>query len=67
MEGVAAELSTDIQYARSEAAQRNAAVGIVFGTNCYTVYLLGTTAAKVVNHCDRSVYVVRATPESGNT
>ena len=45
MEGVAAELSTDIQYARSEAAQRNAAVGIVFGTNCYTVYLLGTTAA----------------------
>ena len=45
MEGVAAELSTDIQYARSEAAQRNAAVGVVFGTNCYTVYALGTTAA----------------------
>jgi type IV fimbrial biogenesis protein FimT len=45
LEGVAAELSTDVQYARSEAAQRNAAVGIVFGTNCYTVYLLGSTAA----------------------
>ena len=45
LEGVASELSTDIQYARSEAAQRNAAVGIVFGTNCYTVYALGTSAA----------------------
>ena len=45
LEGVAAELSTDIQYARSEAAQRNAAVGIVFGSNCYTVYLLGATDA----------------------
>lgn len=45
LEGVATELSTDIQYARSEAAQRNAAVGIVFGTNCYTVYLVGTAAA----------------------
>ena len=45
MEGVAAELSTDIQYARSEAAQRNAAVGVVFGASCYTVYVLGTTNA----------------------
>ena len=45
LEGVATELSTDIQYARSEAAQKNAAVGIVFGTNCYTVYLVGTSAA----------------------
>ena len=45
LEGVAAELATDIQYARSEAAQRNAAVGVVFGTNCYTVYVLGTTNA----------------------
>ena len=45
MEGVASELATDIQYARSEAAQRNAAVGVVFGSNCYTVYTLGTTDA----------------------
>jgi type IV fimbrial biogenesis protein FimT len=45
MEGVASELSTDIQYARSEAAQRNAAVGVVFGSSCYTVYVLGTTGA----------------------
>lgn len=26
--------------------------------------LLGTTAAKVVNHCDRSVFVVRARPSA---
>lgn len=45
LEGVASELSTDIQYARSEAAHRNTAVGIVFDTNCYTVYVLGTTNA----------------------
>lgn len=45
LEGVAAELATDIQYARSEAAQRNAAVGVVFESNCYTVYALGTTNA----------------------
>jgi len=40
LEGQASELATDIQYARSEAAQRNAAVGVVFGANCYTVYVL---------------------------
>jgi type IV fimbrial biogenesis protein FimT len=45
LEGVASELATDIQYARSEAAQRNAAVGVVFGTTCYAVYVLGTTDA----------------------
>jgi type IV fimbrial biogenesis protein FimT len=45
MEGVASELATDIQYARSEAAQRNAAVGVVFGPACYTVYVLGSTNA----------------------
>jgi type IV fimbrial biogenesis protein FimT len=45
MEGFASELATDIQYARSEAVQRNAAVGIAFGAGCYTVYVLGTTNA----------------------
>lgn len=45
LEGAASELATDIQYARSEAAQRNAAVGVVFGTNCYVVYVVGTTDA----------------------
>ena len=44
MEGVASELATDLQYARSEAAQRNAAVGVVFGSNCYTVYIVDTSS-----------------------
>lgn len=43
LEGVASELATDIQYARSEAVQRNVPVGVVFGTNCYVVYVLGDT------------------------
>jgi len=45
MEGVASELATDIQYARSEAAQRNAPVRIIVGANCYAVHVVGTTAA----------------------
>ena len=45
LEGVASELATDIQYARSEAAQRNAAVGIVFGANCYVIYVVGNMDA----------------------
>lgn len=38
LEGVASELATDLHYARSEAMQRNASVGVVFGTNCYVIY-----------------------------
>jgi type IV fimbrial biogenesis protein FimT len=45
MEGVASELATDIQYARSEAAQRNAPVRIIVGTNCYAVHVVGSTNA----------------------
>ena len=45
LEGVASELATDIQYARSEAVQLNRAVGIVFGTNCYVVYVLAGNPA----------------------
>lgn len=45
MEGVASELAADIQYARSEAAQRNAAVRIIVGTNCYAVHVVGSTNA----------------------
>jgi type IV fimbrial biogenesis protein FimT len=45
MEGVASELGTDLQYARSEAVQRNASVRIVFGSNCYTIHTVGTTDA----------------------
>ena len=38
LEGVAGELSTDFQYARSEAVARNAQVGLIAGANCYTVF-----------------------------
>ena len=45
VEGVAAELSTDLQYARSEAVSRNVPVGLIAGANCYTVFVVGTTPA----------------------
>jgi type IV fimbrial biogenesis protein FimT len=45
LEGAAAELATDIEYARSEAVHRNAAAGVVFAANCYTIYVLGSTNA----------------------
>ncbi len=46
------------------AAQKKAVDLIVIGSHGYAGLdrLLGTTAAKVVNHADRSVLVVRATP-----
>ncbi|HEY2929577.1 GspH/FimT family pseudopilin [Piscinibacter sp.] len=45
VEGVASELVTDLQYARSEAVQRNANVGVIVESSCYSVYVLGTTDA----------------------
>jgi type IV fimbrial biogenesis protein FimT len=45
LEGAGAELAADIQFARSEAVQRNAAVGVVFGSSCYVIYVVGTSAA----------------------
>lgn len=37
---------------------------VVLGSHGYSGFdrVLGTTAAKVVNHCDRSVFVVRQSP-----
>ena len=40
VEGVAGELSTDLQYARSEAVARNTQVGVIAGANCYTVFVV---------------------------
>lgn len=37
VEGVATELSTDLQYARSEAIARNATVRVTFGAGCYVI------------------------------
>jgi type IV fimbrial biogenesis protein FimT len=45
VEGVMAELVTDLQYARSEAVQRNAIVRVISGTSCYAVHVAGSTAA----------------------
>ena len=45
LEGAALELGTDLQYARSEAVQRNAPVGVVFASGCYAIYLIGSTDA----------------------
>jgi universal stress protein F len=39
---------------------------VVIGSHGYSGFdrVLGTTAAKVVNHCDRSVFVVRQSPRT---
>jgi len=44
LEGVFTELVTDIQYARSEAVQRNVSVRVTFGTGCYAIHTVGSTA-----------------------
>lgn len=43
LEGVFTELATDLQFARSEAVQRNANVRITFGTGCYVIHTVGST------------------------
>lgn len=43
LEGVFAELVTDLQFARSEAVQRNKKVRITFGTGCYVIHTDGVT------------------------
>lgn len=45
VEGVAGELITDLQYARSEAVTRNAQVGVFAASGCYTIFQVGSTAA----------------------
>lgn len=42
VEGLINELVTDLQYARSEAVQRNASVQVTLGTNCYVIHALAT-------------------------
>jgi type IV fimbrial biogenesis protein FimT len=44
IEGVMNEFVTDLQYARSEAVQRNANVRVTLGTGCYVVHLASATA-----------------------
>jgi type IV fimbrial biogenesis protein FimT len=44
VEGVASELATDLQYARSEAVARNRNALVTFGDACYVVYVAPATA-----------------------
>ena len=44
VEGALTELTTDLQFARSEAVQRNRNVRITFGTDCYVIHTVGSTA-----------------------
>lgn len=45
VESVTSELGTDLQYARSEAVARNAAVRLTFGTGCYVIHTQPTGAS----------------------
>ena len=45
VEGLFVELQADLEYARSEAVARNAAVQVSFGTGCYVVHLESATAS----------------------
>lgn len=49
VEGIASELVTDLQYARSEAAQRGAKVRVTFGTACYVVHTAAVGVAATCN------------------
>jgi len=42
VEGVLSQLNTDLQFARSEAAQRNSNVRMTFGPNCYVIHTVGS-------------------------
>jgi type IV fimbrial biogenesis protein FimT len=43
LEGVTSEFVTDLQYARSEAVQRNEGVSVFFGSSCYLVHMSSAT------------------------
>jgi type IV fimbrial biogenesis protein FimT len=45
VEGLFVELQADLEYARSEAVARNAAVQVSFGSGCYVVHLGSATAS----------------------
>lgn len=45
IEGFMNEFVTDLQYARSEAVQRNANVRLTLGTGCYVIHLASATSA----------------------
>jgi type IV fimbrial biogenesis protein FimT len=52
--GLASELVTDLQFARSEAVSRNENVRITFGTDCYVIHRAAIGGTATVASCDRS-------------
>lgn len=44
VESVLSQLNSDLQFARSEAAQRNSNVRMTFGSNCYVIHTVGSIA-----------------------
>ena len=65
LEGIHVEVGTPWDTICREAEELDSDV-VVVGSHGYGGLdrLLGTTAAKVVNHCDRSVLVVRQRPQA---
>jgi nucleotide-binding universal stress UspA family protein len=63
LEGLHVHIGTPWDTICREATTLDADV-VVLGSHGYSGFdrILGTTAAKVVNHCDRSVFVVRPHP-----
>lgn len=54
VEGVVSELVTDLQYARSEAVSRNAAVRVTFGTLCYVITAQPTDGTAPTSSCSQT-------------
>jgi type IV fimbrial biogenesis protein FimT len=55
VEGITSELVTDLQYARSEAMQRNAKVRVKFGTGCYIIHTIGFAGSASCSQSGASV------------
>jgi prepilin-type N-terminal cleavage/methylation domain-containing protein len=65
VEGVASELGTDLQFARSEAVQRNTDVRVTFGTGCYVVHT--QPAGATATTCSQAEGVASAMGGAGGT
>lgn len=51
VEGVITELVTDLEYARSEAVQRNTPVQVTLGNNCYVIHTQANVAPTPPTSC----------------
>ena len=68
VEGVASELGTDLQFARSEAVRQNSIVRIYFATSCYAIYIPGSTAATSCNSLGTGATALKTVQlDSGST